>query len=241
MCSKDPVASSSAGFFYGRVRPGMLACMATTFDKPSGLPVFEPHDAPGADCVLVRLLAAQPWRSAIDWPRGFEGGIAHRLDNHTSGAILAADSLEELAQLRQWFAQQRLVKAYRMLAARDVPWDRNRCEAALAHHPTRKNRMVAQRGRQTPHRGKWYAAATEFRRIEGRLFEVTMCGGVMHQIRAHAAFVGIPILGDHLYGGGRRGADERPAFFLHHVGMRGPNDFRTESVVVPEWAKTNRE
>ena len=211
--------------------------MATTLDKPADLPVFPPHNDVAGDCLLARLLEAQPWRRDIAWPAGFEGGIVHRLDNATSGAILAADSVEELLQLRKWFGEHQLVKTYRMLAARNVNWDRHHCDAPLAHHPTKKSVMVVQRGRNTPHRGKWYPAHTEFRRLKGQVFEVAMRGGVMHQIRAHAAFLGIPILGDHRYGGGRREPDAGPTFFLHHASITGPDGFHSDPVAMPAWAQ----
>ncbi len=56
--------------------------------------------------------------------------------------------------------------------------------------------------------------------------------GVMHQIRVHAAFVGLPLRGDHRYGGGRRDG----GFFLHHVGLEGAG-FATSPVPWPDWAR----
>src|SRR5208283_1325408 len=96
--------------------------MPTTFNKPAGLPVFPPHADPAGDCVLRRLLDHEPWRKQIPWPAGFEGGLAHRLDNATSGAVLAANDLQELTVIRDYFRDHRLVKTYLLLAAKDVPW-----------------------------------------------------------------------------------------------------------------------
>ncbi len=213
--------------------------MATTWYKPAGVSVFAMRDEPAAPSVARDLLEAQPWRGDIDWPEGFEAGIAHRLDNATSGAIIAADSLEELTTIRGWFASHALTKRYVLLAAKDVPWDRNICDRPLAHHPSRRSRMVVQRGRSTDHRGKWYEASTEFRRLRGRIFEAVMRSGVMHQIRAHAAFVGLPIAGDRLYGGAAAEAARPPGgptFCLHHAGLQGPGGFRSDPVPMPEWA-----
>lgn len=212
--------------------------MATTCAKPAGLPVFPPHDEPGGDCVLARLLIKAPWRAELPWPEGFEGGIAHRLDISTSGALLVADDPEELGVIRGWFRDGRLRKTYRFLAARDVPWDQHRCDRAVAHDRRHKGRMVVQRGASTPHRGSWLPAETRFRRISGRLWEAEMRTGVMHQIRVHAAFLGLPLLGDRRYGGGPT-PDDAPAgvtFFLHHVGLVGPDRLRTEAVPMPGWA-----
>lgn len=202
----------------------------TTWSKPSGVPVFPPHDEPAGDCMLTRVLAAEPWRSAVAWPSGFEGGIVHRLDNATSGALAVAADLDELAELRALFSAHRLVKTYWLEVARDPPWDHNRCDRPIAHDVRRKGRMVVSRGATTPHRGKWLAAETAFRRIRGRLFEATMSTGVMHQIRVHAAFLGVPLAGDRRYGGGGDGN-----FRLHHAGFVGPDGIRTAPVGHPEW------
>lgn len=211
--------------------------MPRTLFKPAGIPVFPPHRDPDGDCVLRHLYDQDPARALIQWPAGFEGGLAHRLDISTSGALLIADDVAELAWLREIFASKRFVKTYRLLTAREVGWDLNRCDFALAHDRKKRSRMVVQRGSQTPHRGKWLEASTQFQRVDGPLFEAQMSTGVMHQIRVHAAFIGIPLLGDKLYGGGETPATapEGLRFFLHHVGM-GCSEVETEPVLMPAWA-----
>lgn len=206
--------------------------MVRTLDKPAGIPVFPPHNNPGGDSVLRRLLLEEPQRRGFAWPRGFAGGIAHRLDTATSGALLVADNPTELDMIRQHFHAGQLSKTYRLLASKDVPWDENRVELPIGHHRSRKNRMIVQRGRSTPHRGDWYEADTLFRRLSGLLFEAQMTTGVMHQIRVHAAFVGIPIVGDPIYGSANNG----DLHLLHHVGLEG-GMVKTEPVPLPAWAR----
>ncbi len=207
-----------------------------TLAKPAGLPVFPPHADPGGDCVLARLLAREPGR-ALAWPEGFAGGIAHRLDVGTSGALAVADDPEELEALRVAFAAKGLVKTYRFLTRREVPWDEGGCDRAVAHDRRHKRRMVVQRGEGTPHRGRWLAAETRFRRIgpaaQGTVWEAVMSTGVMHQIRVHAAFVGLVLAGDPIYGGGPPVEGGAP-FALHHVGFVGAG-FATEPVPMPPW------
>ncbi len=213
--------------------------MSSTVYKPAGLPVFPLHGEPGSDCVLRRLLMREPWRRDQPWPEGFAGGIAHRLDRSTSGALLLADDPDELRAIRHAFAEGAFRKRYRLRTRACVPWDHNRCDAPIAHARRRKRRMVVRRGRNTPHRGKWYDASTTFVRIAGPLFEATMRTGVTHQIRVHAAFLGIPIEGDRLYGGGPlREPIPGVTFLLHHLGLDGP--FCTAPVELPAWADQRR-
>jgi 23S rRNA-/tRNA-specific pseudouridylate synthase len=207
-----------------------------TVAKPAGLPVLPPHADPAGDCLVARVIAAEPWRADVAWPEGFAGGVLHRLDTPTSGAVAFAASLEEHTEIRRLFAGGALVKTYLFVAGRDVPWTTNAIAARLAHDPRHKSRMVVERGAHTPHRGRWLEASTTLRRLHGPLFEATITTGVMHQVRVHAAFVGIPLAGDRRYGGGPPPDDAPPGatFLLHHVGFVGP-EVETAPVPVPDW------
>lgn len=205
--------------------------MARTVFKPAGIPVFPRHADPTADCVLHRL----DHDPSLSWPEGFAGGICHRLDISTSGALLVADAPTELVRIRAHFAGKRLTKRYLFRARKEVPWDDNLCERPIAHHPSKRSRMIVQRGANTRHRGRWYDAHTAFERVAGDLWRATITTGVMHQIRVHAAFVGLPLLGDRHYGGGPPLHPDIP-FQLHHEGLTGP-DLSTDPVPAPAWAQ----
>lgn len=199
--------------------------------------MFPPHGEPDGDSVLARLLHAQPERASVAWPEGFEGGIAHRLDNSTSGALWVADDVDELGRLRDAFQGGRLTKTYLMRTARIVGWSENTCDRAIAHDAQKRRRMIVQRGESTPHRGAWYPAHTRFVRRHDDVWQVQITTGVMHQIRVHAAFLGIPLLGDSLYGGGATPGDapDGLTFYLHHVGLSGAG-LQTSPVPDPDWA-----
>jgi 23S rRNA pseudouridine1911/1915/1917 synthase len=207
------------------------------YDKPAGLPVFPPHGDPGGDCVLARLLSRDLWRREIPWPSGFEGGLVHRLDTSTSGAVALARDLDELASLRELFRSKKLRKVYHLRAARVASWKHHVCEAEIGHDPRHKSRMVVRRGKATPHRGRWMEAHSEFRSLGGDLYECVITTGVMHQVRLHAAFLGIPLLGDRRYGGGPTPEDAPVGltFYLHHLGFTGPGGLRTAPVPSPAW------
>jgi len=217
---------------------------AFTLDKPAGLPVLPPHADPSGDCLLARLRAARPDVDAHEWPTGFPAGIAHRLDTATSGQILVARTPTDLARIRASFEQRHFVKRYVFLTRKDVPWDSHTVEARLAHDRSRKDRMVVERGRSTPHRGRWYEARTILDRAgtADTLFAwaATMSTGVTHQIRVHAAFAGLALAGDRLYGGGAPDPDWDVPFLLHHRGLEGPDVEGAPMSPVPEFWPTLR-
>ena len=196
--------------------------------KPAGIPVFPPHGDPSGDCLLHRAQRAGALAPAADWPEGFAGGIAHRLDTPTSGLVLAARSPSDLAALRAWFQAGALRKVYLFLSARSVPWSTHSIDRPIAHDPRRKQRMVVQRGASTPHRGAWLPARTTLRRLGpapgGTLWAATIETGIMHQIRVHAAALGLALAGDRLYGGGPPLSEEigQPPFRLHALLIDGP-------------------
>ena len=188
-------------------------------NKPSGIPVF-PKKEIEEDSVLTRLLEKDPSRRCRDWPIGFTGGIVHRLDTATSGGLLVADTPEEVLKLREKFSKKMFQKRYVFLSQKEPKWESHFCDAPLAHDKRKKGNMIPKRGKNTPHRGKWYSAKTTFRHL-GRqngisLWEAVMFSGVMHQIRTHAAFLGIALLGDRRYGGGTAPEFFQGDFALHH-------------------------
>ncbi len=194
--------------------------------KPAGVPVFPPHSDPEGDCLLRRT-----GLHSGDFDAMFAGGLAHRLDTPTSGQVLSARTPEDLIWLRGLFRAGALRKVYRFVSSGSVPWDENCVRAPMAHHKTKRAIMIVKRGANTPCRGRWHEADTTFRRLGplddgASMWEAVITTGVMHQIRAHAAFVGIPLRGDRRYGGGTPPCTpyaERAPFLLHHMGLSGPD------------------
>ena len=178
--------------------------------KPAGLPVFPPHASPAGDCVLTRLLLACPIQ-AQSFPPGFEGGIAHRLDTFTSGFVVVAKNPAALAAVRaEWSS---LAKFYRFRSVGTANCDEQVITAPIAHHPRKKDRVVV--GPSGRHRGEWRPAWTRLRRVGDGWWEAEIHTGALHQVRAHAAYAGLPLDGDSLYGG----APGEPT--LVHVGIVG--------------------
>ena len=195
-------------------------------NKEPGIPVFPFHHRPDGSSLYEQLLIQAPEQGEHLWPSGFDGGIAHRLDVATSGAVWVARNPESLRQLRELFSQKKLLKSYFFLTRKQVGWTSHLIDKAIAHDRKKKSRMVVQRGINTPHRGRWYPAKTELSLVaEGSeivMWEAKMRTGVMHQIRLHAAFAGIALAGDRLYGGGEPLVGAPVGFALHHRVMYSP-------------------
>ena len=199
--------------------------------KPPGLPVFPRSVGEAGDCVLSQLLSLRPEQGGPDWPLGFWAGILHRLDNGTSGLLVVARSLDALATGRGLFTDGSLHKTYLLLSDQAVAWDEHCVEHDLAHHPSDRRKMVWRRGQSTRHRGQWRPATTHLRRLEGPLWEATMTSGARHQIRLHAASVGLALRGDKLYGGGEG------RFCLHHQTLGGWPEALPNAPLPADWPR----
>ena len=100
----------------------------------------------------------------------------------------------------------------------------------LAHDPGDDRKMKGINTPRDKRRGRIYQAVTHVRPIKNfknyTLVEAQLITGVTHQIRAHLAFQGHPVVGDTLYGSQSGPALGLPLnrFFLHafHLSLPHP-------------------
>lgn len=118
-------------------------------------------------------------------------GIVHRLDRHTSGVLLVAKSPAAQEALLADFRERRIRKLYRAIV-RGSPRERYpRVSAPIGREPGHRQVRVTPLGRP---------AETAFRVLASRpwaaLVEARPLTGRTHQIRAHLALLGHPVMGD---------------------------------------------
>lgn len=140
-------------------------------------------------------------RAAGDSP--LEAGLVHRLDTDTSGALLAARDREAWRRLREQFRAGTVGKCYAAVVRGDVraPGEIERAIESDARS-RRKVRVLADGKISRRARPAFTRYVPLARSPTATLLEVEIPTGVRHQIRAHLAAIGHPVLGDEIYGGG---------------------------------------
>jgi 23S rRNA pseudouridine1911/1915/1917 synthase len=181
-------------------------------DKPAGLlTVPSSPEAMGEDTALLRV---QEYVRRLNPRRPFVG-VVHRIDRDTSGALAFALTPEARAALRRLFREHRIERRYSALVA-----GRPAGREGVVDLPIRDAYEGGRRGVARPGEAS-HAAVTRWRAAElfpgAALLEVTLQTGRQHQIRIHLAHIGLPILGDLVYGRGRapRGPVPAPRQMLH--------------------------
>jgi tRNA pseudouridine32 synthase/23S rRNA pseudouridine746 synthase len=127
--------------------------------------------------------------------------VVHRLDRQTSGVLLFARTAEAHRSLNTQFQEHTTAKVYHALVNGDPPWQERAVEFPLRRDGDRRHRTVVDPGGGKP-------SLTHLRVLErfGRygLVEAIPKTGRTHQIRAHLAALGLPVVADALYRGGQR-------------------------------------
>ena len=187
-------------------------------NKPAGMVV---HPAPGTpDGTLVNALLHRCGATLSGLGGDWRPGIVHRIDKDTSGLLVVAKTDAAHQHLAAQFAAHSIERRYlalchgapsggdpRILGLAGVSAEaggviRIATELARHRHDRQRQTVVAAGGRR---------AVTRLRVLEGfgTPAQVSLCAfqletGRTHQIRVHAAYLGHGLVGDPVYGGGRK-------------------------------------
>ncbi len=170
-------------------------------DKPAGV-VVHPGAGTSTGTLAGGLLARYPDLVGV----GDEGrwGIVHRLDRETSGLLVVARTATAHRALRRQLSARRMGRHYLALVHGAPPLPTGTVDAPIGRAPGTPRRMAV-RADGRPARSHYrLQAGWEEPRLS--LLEVTLESGRTHQVRVHLASIGLPVVGDRVYG--RRGPPE---------------------------------
>jgi len=168
---------------------------------------------------LVNALAhyfATNWRDIAELPTSGEvnrPGIVHRLDRNTTGIMLVAKTELALWRLGRQFELRKIHKTYTAIVHGLVRLDEDVIDAPIGKHPKIREKYAVNRDTGRPYGVTGKEAITRYKvlqRITGvgptaaafSLVELYPQTGRTHQLRVHMSYIGHPIVGDRMYGGG---------------------------------------
>ncbi|MCL6548222.1 MAG: RluA family pseudouridine synthase [Alicyclobacillus sp.] len=165
-------------------------------DKPAGILIY-----PGSDADQDTLAHRVAWYFAMCGLRRKVRHV-HRLDRDTTGAVLYAKHAYSARALDLMMSRRLIHRRYLALAAGRLhpPAGEIRAPIGRDRHVAGRYR-VSRAGREavTHYRTRaWFPAGNG----GVSLVELTLDTGRTHQIRVHLAYLGHPVVGDALYGGG---------------------------------------
>lgn len=167
--------------------------------KPVGMDVHR-----GSELVkptLIDIIKAYLFHKGEYDPKkenSFSPAVCNRLDRNTTGLVIAAKNAASLREINEFIRERRILKYYICICTGNFPKNHG---IETAYHKKGQHNLVNIRNSMAD---GYRQIVTEYKVLEVKdnltLAEINLITGRTHQIRAHLAFIGVPILGDGKYG-----------------------------------------
>ena len=139
-------------------------------------------------------------------------GIVHRIDMDTTGSLIVCKNDESHRRIAEQIKEHSVNRIYVGIVCGNVKQEEGTISAAIGRDPANRRRMLSGAANGKP-------ATTHYRVLEHfgdyTYVQFQLETGRTHQIRAHMAGVGHPLLGDELYSGVRKGFGHLQGQCLH--------------------------
>ena len=169
-------------------------------NKPQGLVVHEDND--NTQDTLINRVQHYLYEKGDfdpDQEQSFAPALCNRIDRNTCGIVIVAKTAAALRVLNEKIKNRELTKKYLCILINRPPKNHDVLTHYLEKLPA-GNQVVIY---PTPHPNA-RTAVTEYRVLRQNkrltLAEINLKTGRTHQIRAHMAYIGCPLLGDGKYG-----------------------------------------
>ncbi|RLB27292.1 MAG: RNA pseudouridine synthase [Deltaproteobacteria bacterium] len=168
-------------------------------NKPPGL-VIHPSTGHYTGTLVQSLL--YKCRNLSSFGDPIRPGIVHRLDKDTSGVMVVAKSDEAHDFLANQFKRREVKKRYLTLVHGNVEDKKRIIDFPISRHPVKRKEMSVSLLKGRPAMTEWEVISVFS--LGFSLLRISLHTGRTHQIRVHMAYMGYPVVGDIVYGYGKR-------------------------------------